>query len=517
MPQVASEAPVQSQSLSPGRVSPARSREANTGAPPFDSLIDDSPAAAPPPARDREAPSQTARQDRAQDKAEAPAKAPPERKASKPQQDAKTDKPTEKNEADGSNAKSETKADDEVPKADKTARPEDTDKAGKTDETVKLEPLPADGKEADKTAKKDETAETDDADKPDKATAAADTPPAPDPTAAQIAAQQAAANAQAQSQAQAPATTGAIVAAAAQTAATSDQADADGDNASPKAKAVLTALANVANTGGPAAKLSAQAEHAAQGTQPAQAPDTEEPTGQTAKAEPALEPEPDANSHQKIAEQKTIAAARGEKPANAPRATLPEASGNATATTQSTPAQTTTNAAQNITIPHPASQTAPQAAANAATQPAPQAPSAPVPLAGVAVAIAARASAGKNDFSIRLDPPELGRVDVRLSVDKDGHITSHLVADRRDTLALLQRDASGLQRALQDAGFKTGDNGLQFSLRDSFVGQQQQQQQQSNGGNAGHIVLNDETPGADAIPNGYGRYLGRVGGVDIRV
>ncbi len=142
-----------------------------------------------------------------------------------------------------------------------------------------------------------------------------------------------------------------------------------------------------------------------------------------------------------------------------------------------------------------------------------------MPLAGVAVAIAARASAGKNSFAIRLDPPELGRVDVRLSVDKDGHITSHLVADRQDTLALLQRDASGLQRALQDAGFKTADNGLQFSLRDSFVGQQQQQQQQqqSSGGTAGHIVLNDETRSSEAIPSGYGRYLGRVGGVDIRV
>jgi flagellar hook-length control protein FliK len=61
---------------------------------------------------------------------------------------------------------------------------------------------------------------------------------------------------------------------------------------------------------------------------------------------------------------------------------------------------------------------------------------------------------------------------------------------------------------------------LQFSLRDSFAGQQQQQQQQqqqSRGQVAGHIVLNDETSAAGAIPNGYGRFLGRVGGVDIRV
>src|SRR5690606_8009420 len=114
----------------------------------------------------------------------------------------------------------------------------------------------------------------------------------------------------------------------------------------------------------------------------------------------------------------------------APRTALPETSGNAGANTQNTPAPSMTNAAQNLITPHPASQTAPpQPAGNVGAQPAPQAPAPPVPPSGLAVAIAARATAGKNDFSIRLDPPELGRVDVRLSVDKDGQITSHLVAD----------------------------------------------------------------------------------------
>jgi flagellar hook-length control protein FliK len=41
-----------------------------------------------------------------------------------------------------------------------------------------------------------------------------------------------------------------------------------------------------------------------------------------------------------------------------------------------------------------------------------------VPVAGLAVAIAARAQNGSNQFDIRLDPAELGRVDVRLDVDR---------------------------------------------------------------------------------------------------
>jgi flagellar hook-length control protein FliK len=73
--------------------------------------------------------------------------------------------------------------------------------------------------------------------------------------------------------------------------------------------------------------------------------------------------------------------------------------------------------------------------------------------------------AGKNRFEIRLDPPELGRIEVRLDVDRDGNVTSRLTVERVETLDLLRRDAAGLERALQDGGLKTTDNGLQFSLR----------------------------------------------------
>ena len=89
-----------------------------------------------------------------------------------------------------------------------------------------------------------------------------------------------------------------------------------------------------------------------------------------------------------------------------------------------------------------------------------------IPIAALAVEIAARAQAGQNRFEIRLDPPELGRIDVRLDIDRSGQVTSRLIVDRPETLDHLRRDSAGLQRALQDAGMKTAQNGLQFSLRD---------------------------------------------------
>jgi flagellar hook-length control protein FliK len=140
-----------------------------------------------------------------------------------------------------------------------------------------------------------------------------------------------------------------------------------------------------------------------------------------------------------------------------------------------------------------------------------------VPLAGVAVEIAARATVGSNRFEIRLDPPDLGRIDVRLNVDKQGNVTSHLVVERSTTLDMLRRDAPQLERALQDAGLKTGGDGLQFSLRDQGAGAQNQSFQDNNAARTARVIIpTDDVPPVDTARN-YGRLYGLSGGLDIRV
>jgi flagellar hook-length control protein FliK len=138
-----------------------------------------------------------------------------------------------------------------------------------------------------------------------------------------------------------------------------------------------------------------------------------------------------------------------------------------------------------------------------------------VPLAGLAVEIAARAQAGRNRFEIRLDPPELGRIDVRLDIDHSGEVTSRLVVDRVETLDVLRRDAAGLERALQQAGLRTADNGLQFTLRDqSFAGRDDSAPRT---GTARLVVPDPDLPPVDTLRAGYGRALRPGGGIDIRV
>ena len=141
---------------------------------------------------------------------------------------------------------------------------------------------------------------------------------------------------------------------------------------------------------------------------------------------------------------------------------------------------------------------------------------APVPLSGLALEIAVSARSGKSRFEIRLDPADLGRIDVRIDVDRNGHVTSHLTVEKPETLSMLRQDAPQLQRQLDDAGFKTGNGGLQFSLRDQSSSGQNNDNE--TGRNAQRLVISDE----DAIPavaagRTYGRVLGSSSGVDIRV
>jgi flagellar hook-length control protein FliK len=83
----------------------------------------------------------------------------------------------------------------------------------------------------------------------------------------------------------------------------------------------------------------------------------------------------------------------------------------------------------------------------------------------LAVTIAAKTQSGARQFDIRLDPPELGHVEVRLSIDANGKTEAHMTADQQDTLNLLQKDSSSLTQALRDAGLDVSNSGLNFSLR----------------------------------------------------
>ena len=72
---------------------------------------------------------------------------------------------------------------------------------------------------------------------------------------------------------------------------------------------------------------------------------------------------------------------------------------------------------------------------------------------------------GVSKISVDLNPAELGRVEVKIEVGRDGRVQGTVTADRQDTFDMLQRDSRALERALQDAGLKADPQSLSFNLR----------------------------------------------------
>lgn len=307
----------------------------------------------------------------------------------------------------------------------------------------------------------------------------------------------------------------------------SAKAAADGESAQTPATAGATATAGAAAKGTDTTTTAKPAEaKAAQGAPAADAAATgvgivaEQPTG-------ILPPEtPGAGKPEgRRVEAETIGAGHrpetGPKPDVRPDATAAQPSAAPPQSAASTAAQAAAQAAaavqglaraEGLTITGTA-----QAGASQVTTGRGDA-SAPVPLAGVPVEITTQAKNGKHSFEIRLDPPDLGRVHVKLEVDGNGTVVPRITADRADTLELLRRDAGQLERALQDAGLKADQGAMQFSLRDQSGGQQYEPESRSGHRGTGRgTVEGGGESGVTELRATYGRLFGRATGVDIRV
>ena len=145
----------------------------------------------------------------------------------------------------------------------------------------------------------------------------------------------------------------------------------------------------------------------------------------------------------------------------------------------------------------------------------------PTPLHVVPIEIGLRALAGSKRFDIRLDPPELGRVDVNLEISEKGEVSAKLVVDRVETLHLLQRDARTLERAFEQAGLKPSNSGVDITLRDpnDQSGFRQQRQDDEAPRRARIQPDSADLGDASAIPAQPApiRRLVRLGGVDLSI
>ena len=84
----------------------------------------------------------------------------------------------------------------------------------------------------------------------------------------------------------------------------------------------------------------------------------------------------------------------------------------------------------------------------------------------VGVQISRNANAKIDTFTMQLEPADLGALEVRMSFGKDGKVSAKLIADKPETLSMLQRDSMQLERILQQSGLDVSENALSFDLRD---------------------------------------------------
>jgi hypothetical protein len=99
----------------------------------------------------------------------------------------------------------------------------------------------------------------------------------------------------------------------------------------------------------------------------------------------------------------------------------------------------------------------------------------------VKVKLVKAAEGGLDKIKIQLNPSELGKVEIRLEFGSDGGVRGIVTVEKPETLHLLQRDARQLEQSLQDAGFKTDGEGLEFQMRDGNTNERQQNAGAGNG------------------------------------
>jgi flagellar hook-length control protein FliK len=157
-----------------------------------------------------------------------------------------------------------------------------------------------------------------------------------------------------------------------------------------------------------------------------------------------------------------------------------------------------------------------------APPPPPPPPKPPAPVEQVAVQIKKAIGEGADKINIKLQPANLGKVEVRMEIGKDGILTASVIAEKPETLELLQRDVRGLEKVLQEGGLKTDNQSFNFSLKEHAQQQAANGRDKTNAQTSNNEQGLDETEADDAETPAsetpiYGQNIATNGGVNIMI
>ncbi len=127
------------------------------------------------------------------------------------------------------------------------------------------------------------------------------------------------------------------------------------------------------------------------------------------------------------------------------------------------------------------------------------------------------ANKDNQNISVQLHPKDLGKVDIKMDIANDGKTNVTIIAEKTDTLNLLQKDASSLKDMLTDA-LKTDSGNLNFSFHEQGNGDWQPYEK---GNNFANNIINNQNVNnvgpAYLTAQSYRNTLIATEGLDIRV
>ena len=133
----------------------------------------------------------------------------------------------------------------------------------------------------------------------------------------------------------------------------------------------------------------------------------------------------------------------------------------------------------------------------------------------VKVNITKSAVKGVDKIDVSLKPEELGHIEIKMQIAKDGKLHAHIIASRPETMEILQKEVQNLEKAFNDAGFSTDADSLSFSYNEGNQAGAQSDRNSDLRNFIGNVFANEAGDNAAGNDNLY--YWDPSKGLNIRV
>ena len=108
----------------------------------------------------------------------------------------------------------------------------------------------------------------------------------------------------------------------------------------------------------------------------------------------------------------------------------------------------------------------------------------------VSVHVRNLAGHGGGQIVVGLNPPELGRVQVRLEI-MEGHVKGAITVQRPDVAETIARDMRALETAFQDMGLNLGEEGISIQLEQNPADQENENNNNEQNGSGTRLASNE--------------------------